>query len=112
MSEISHLHATADLIALGLAALFAAASLLHLAGMRLIRNAYRRAHFARSSVNAVGVVLGLAALFLAVPELRIWGALLAGLILFATVTALLKNERYIWAVPMMLLLVALAPALA
>ena len=112
MFEISDLHAMANLIALTLAALFGIAALLHLARPKLIRNAYRRGHFAQSNVNAVGVVLGLAALFLAVPELRIWGGILAGLILFAIVTALLKNERYVWAVPMMLLLVALAPAMA
>jgi hypothetical protein len=112
MYEMSHLHAAANPIALALASLFAIASLLHLAGLRALRRAYRRGHFPRSSVTAVGVVLGFAAVFLAVPALRIWGAMLAALILFAVVTALLNRERYVWAVPMVLLMIALAPALA
>jgi hypothetical protein len=112
MFEINHLHAGAALLADGLATLFALASLLHLTGFRRLRNAYRRGRYPRSSVNAVGVVLGLAALFLGVPSLRIWGAILAGLILFAVVTSLLNHQRYFWAVSMMVLLAALVPALA
>ena len=92
--------------------MFALAAILHLAGLRILRDAYRRGRYPRSSVNAVGVVLGLAALFLGVPDLRIWGGILAGLILFAIVTSLLNHQRYFWAISMMVLLAALAPAMA
>lgn len=100
------------ILAQTLAALFAAAALLNLAGPRFVTNAYRRWQYARGFHYVAAFALGLAALFLAVPQTRIWGAVLGGAILFIIVTALLNRRKYLLAVPAILLMAALAPAMA
>jgi len=112
MSEVSHFHVIAGFIADGLAGLFALAALLHLVPPGRLRLAYQTSGYARSFMVASGSVMGLAALFLAVPPLRIWGGVLGGLVLFVAVAASLNRERYLCALPMMLLLAMLAPAMA
>jgi len=42
----------------------------------------------------------------------VWGGILGGLILFTAATAFLYRERYAYAIPAILLLAALAPAMA
>ena len=112
MSDATHFQAIANFIALALAGSFALAALLHLMAPPFMRAAYQRWGYARSFRYAAGFAMGLAALFLAVQPLRIWGGALGGMILFITVTALLNRERYLYALPVILLLVALAPAMA
>jgi len=112
MSEASHFHIAAGLIADGLASLFAIAALLHLAAPAFLRLTYQRWGYARSFLYAAGAVMAAASLFLALPPLRAWGSILGGMILFIAVTALLNHERYFYALPLILLLVALAPAMA
>jgi len=51
-----------------------------------------------------------AALFLAIPGLRIWGIALAGFIMFGAVVTLFNHRRYMSAVPGIILLAALVPA--
>lgn len=101
-------HQIAQWIALTLAALFAASALLHLGMPQWLRAGYRRLQFARTA----GMMQFLAALFLAVPQTRIWGGVLGGMILFVTVVSLLNHRRYFYALPVMLVLMALAPAMA
>ncbi len=112
MFEPSHFHVVANIIADALAGLFAAAALLHFLGPRFLRQAYLASGYARSFLIAAGIVMAAAALFLAVPPLRVWGGVLGGIVLFAAVTALLNREHYLCALPMVLLLAALAPAMA
>jgi hypothetical protein len=112
MSEAGHFHLIANVIAEGLAGLFAAAALLHLAQVPFLRLAYQRWGYARSFLYVAGGVMAATALFLFVPVLRIWGGVLGGLILFVAVTTLLNRERYLCALPMILLLAMLAPAMA
>ncbi|HEX4269746.1 MAG TPA: hypothetical protein VHZ32_00095 [Rhizomicrobium sp.] len=112
MFDISHVHALSGMLADGLAGLFAAAALLHLLPPAFLSRAYRRWGYARSFLYAAGTVMGATAIFLAVPQLRAWGGILGGMILFVTVTALLNRERYLCALPVILLLAALAPAMA
>lgn len=112
MSEAAHFHVIAGFIADGLAGLFAIAALLHLLPPAQLRLSYLLSGYARSFMAAAGSVMALAALFLAVPPLRIWGGALGGMVLFVAVTAFLNRERYLCAVPMMLLLAMLAPAMA
>jgi hypothetical protein len=103
---------SANLIAVFLAALFTMAGLLHMAPLPAIRESYRRWQFARGFHYVAGTAQLFAALFLAVPQLRIWGGILAAAILFVAVTSLLNHRRYLYAVPAILLMVAIAPAMA
>ena len=98
----------ANSLALSLTFLFAISALLHLAAPGLLRAGYSREQFARTA----GMMQFLAALFLAMPQTRIWGGILGAMILFVTVVSLLNHRHYLYAVPVMLVLVALAPAMA
>jgi hypothetical protein len=103
---------TANSIALILAAFFALAAALNLSAPGFVRRVYQRWAFARGFYYVVGLAQALAALFLAMPETRIWGGILGALILFVTVVSLLNHRKYLYAVPAILLMVALAPAMA
>ncbi len=59
--------------------------------------------------RVAGVAQLFAALFLAIPQTRIWGSVLAAAILFVTVVGLLNRGKYLHAVPAIILL-ALVPA--
>ena len=102
----------ASLIAVSLAALFALAGLLHVTALPPVRDAYRRWHYGRGFHYVAGMAQLFAALFLAVPQTRIWGGILAAAILFVTVTSLLNHRRYLYALPAILLMIAIAPAMA
>jgi hypothetical protein len=104
--------AIANMIANTLALSFAGAGLLHMAAPHGLRMAYRRWQFARGFYYVVGTAQLFAALFLAIPQTRIWGGFLAGTILFITVVSLLNHRKYFHAAPAILILAALAPAMA
>ena len=99
-----------DLIAYSLVALFALAGLVSVTGNSAVRATYRLWHYPRRTHRVVGVLELLTALFLAVPQLRIWGVILGGLIVFFSVVALLNRRHYALSIPGMLLLVSLVPA--
>jgi hypothetical protein len=102
--------AITNFLAVSLSFLFGAASLLHLAAPRFLREAYRRWDFARGFYYVAGIAQAFAALFLAVPETRIWGSVLGAMILFVATVSLLNHRKYAYAVPAILVMVALAPA--
>ena len=106
MSEISDV--TAEL----LAGLFAVAAVLNLAAPGFVRRIYQRWAFARGFYYVMGAAQALAAVFLAVHQTRIWGGILGAMILFVTVVALLNRRQYIYALPAILAMIALAPAMA
>ena len=106
MSEISDV--TAEL----LAGLFAVAAVLNLAAPSFVRRIYQRWAFARGFYYVMGAAQALAAVFLAVHQTRIWGGILGAMILFVTVVALLNRRQYIYALPAILAMIALAPAMA
>jgi hypothetical protein len=106
MSEI------ANLIAEMLAALFGLSAALHLAAPGFIRRVYQRWAFARGFYYVVGAAQALAALFLALHQTRIWGGFLGALILFVAVVSLLNRRKYLYALPAILAMIALAPAMA
>jgi hypothetical protein len=106
MSEIAHA------IVLSLTVLFAVAAALNLAAPGFVRRVYQRWAYARGFYYVVGLAQALTALFLAVPQTRIWGGVLGAMILFVTVVSLLNHRKYLYAVPAILLMVALAPAVA
>ena len=106
MSEI------ANILALTLAGLFGLAAALNLAAPGFVRRSYRRWEFARGFYYVAGTALGFTALFLVLPQTRIWGGILGAMILFITTVLLLNRGKYAYAVPAILLMVALAPAMA
>ena len=96
--------------ALVLTGLFGVAGLLHMAGPRGLRLAYRRWGFPSNAHRVVGTLQILTALFLSNPVTRIWGVVLAGFIVFFGTVALLNHGKYAYSVPGLLLLLALVPA--
>jgi hypothetical protein len=100
---------TLDLIFL--ITLFGFGGLLHLSGLGFLRAFYRRRRFRSSAPRVIGVLALLAAAFLSIPTTRIEGVIVASLIIFGATVALLNNRKYKHAVPAMLLMAALVPAL-
>lgn len=98
------------LVAYGVAALFAIAALVNLTGSDVVRAAYRFWHYPKRFYRVVGLIELMAALFLAVPQLRVWGVILGGIIAFFAVVTLLNHRQYAMSVTGMLLLVSLVPA--
>lgn len=103
-SSLSHFLAGA------LAVIFAVAGVVDLVGSRYVRVRFRQWRYPRQFYRMVGVLQLFAAIFLAVPPLRIWGIVLASLITFFWVVTLLNHRQWNWAIAGMLVLVALAPA--
>ncbi|HKD48169.1 MAG TPA: DoxX family protein [Rhizomicrobium sp.] len=99
-----------DFVAYGLAVLFAVAGLINLTGISRVRAAYRFWQYPKQFYRSVGTLELLVSLFLAVPQLRIWGVLLGGFISFFAVVTLLNHRQYALSIPGMLLLVTLVPA--
>jgi hypothetical protein len=99
-------------VALFLACLFLMAGVVHIAGPRALRLVYRRWQFASSFRYVAGAVQLLTALFLAVPQTRFWGGALAATILFTAVVSLLNHGKYLYAIPAILVMIALVPAIA
>jgi hypothetical protein len=101
-----------NIVAVSLASLFGLAGMLHMAAPRALREGYRRWQFARGFYYVAGTAQLFAALFLAVPQTRIWGGILAAMILFVAVISLLNHRKYGYALPAILAMLAIAPALA
>src|SRR5690349_14103865 len=102
----------ANSLALSLAALFGSVAALNLMAPGFLRRAYARWDFPRGFFYVAGTAQAFAALFMFLPQTRIWGGVLGAMILFVTVILLLNRGKYAYAVPAMLLMVALAPAMA
>ena len=95
-----------------LSAVFAAAGAAYLLAPWLlgkIQNRWSRAH---ASGRVIGILDLLAAIFLIVPQTRIWGVFLGASILFWAAVMLLGHRRYVLAAPAIAMLAALPLALA
>jgi DoxX-like protein len=103
-------HNFPHLLANGLAAIFAIAAIIDLAGSRYVRARFRQWHYPRQFYRVMGVLQLITAAFLATPQLRIWGIILAGLLTFFWIVALLNHRQWSWAAAGMLLMMALVPA--
>ena len=86
------------------------ASLINLSGGAPLRAVYRLWHYPQNFYRIVGLGQLMAALFLIVPETRIWGIAASGVITFVTTVTLLHHRKYLWSLPVMLLLLSLVPA--
>jgi len=89
--------------------LFLAAGILNLSGIRAVRAVYRFWHYRRGFHRIIGALELVTALFLIVPQLRIWGLMLAAPIVFFSVVTLLNHRQYVWSLFGMLLLASLVP---
>jgi hypothetical protein len=94
----------------GLAAVYAIAGIIDLVGSRYIRARLRHREYPRQFYRVMGVLQLITALFLAVPQLRVWGIIMAGFLTFYWVVILLNHRQWSWAVGGMLMMMALAPA--
>jgi hypothetical protein len=95
--------------ALILTSLFAFGAIVNLAAPGFVRRFYRDWDYPRGFHYVVGLIQSLTAVFLAVPETRIWGVISGGFFIFFSVVALLNRRRYFWSLPVILLLAALVP---
>jgi hypothetical protein len=93
-----------------LATIFAIAAIIDLTGSRYIRARFRQWRHPRQFYRVMGVLQLVTSLFLAIPQLRLWGILLAGLVTFFWVVMLLNHRQWSWAVAGMLMMIALVPA--
>jgi hypothetical protein len=91
-------------------AIFALAGLINLGGSTHMRAVYRLWHYSHHFYRIVGVAQLTVALFLIVPETRVWGIAAGGMITFVVIVTLLHHRQYLWSLPAMLLLVSLVPA--
>jgi hypothetical protein len=99
-----------DVMFYAVTGLFLVAALINLSGVPVVRATDRAASYPANFYRVVGAIEALVVLFLAVPQTRIWGVILGGLVVFFSTVTLLKNRQYAWSVPAMLVLAALAPA--
>jgi hypothetical protein len=97
--------------AMALTLLFAALAAAHLLSVRPLIALYRRWHYARGFHYVQGLLQALTALFLWVDQTRVWGGTLAAVLLFFTIVSLLSRRHYFYAVPVMLAMAALVPAM-
>ena len=103
--------AIAHTAAEALAILFAVLAAAHLSALPALAALYRRWQYARGFHYVIGTLQAMTALFLWIDQTRIWGGILAAALLFFTVVALLNRRHYLYAVPAMLAMAALAPAM-
>ena len=89
---------------------FAAASFVHLAGFRFVREAYVRWQYPNGFREVTGTLLALAAIFLSLPITRFFGLVLAAIVMFLSAITLINHRQYTFAAPIVALLFALVPA--
>ena len=110
MSELT-LADLGNYLALSLALFFALAAALNLLAPAFVVRLYRRWDYPRGFHYVAGLMQGLTALFLVVPQIRIWGGILGALVMFVAIVSLLNHRKYAYAVPVIVLMLALAPAM-
>jgi hypothetical protein len=103
-------HNLPHLLADALVVIFAGTATIELTGSRYIRAHFRRWRRPRRFYRVMGVLQLIAALFLATPQLGIWGIVLAGFVTFLWVATLLNHRQWSWAIAGMVMMMALVPA--
>ena len=93
-----------------LTTIFLVSAAVQLPGPAFVRRAYTQWEYPPKFYRVTGLIQLLIALFLAVPQTRIWGVLLAALVTFAAEVTLLKNEQYMWSILGLIVMLALVPA--
>src|SRR5690348_5936850 len=101
---------TSAVLAKSIAALLFASALLRLLGGKRVRGMFGAVGVSPDSTRVIGVMEAIAAAFLIEPITRIWGVALAAMVITIVIVMLLERRRYIWTIPGVLTLAALAPA--
>jgi hypothetical protein len=99
-----------SLLALLLAVTFGAIGVVQLIGPRFVRATYDRWGYGPQVRIVTGALDVVAASMLAIPDMRVWGIVLAGLLTFGSVVVFLNHRQYRHALPAIGLLIALVPA--
>ena len=99
-----------SLVALLLTMAFALIGAVQLIGPRFVREAYKRWDYGPRVRIVTGVLDVMAAIMLAVPVLRGWGIVLAAILTFGSVVVFLSHRQYRYALPAIVLMIALVPA--
>jgi hypothetical protein len=105
------LHMTASFVAQLMALVLGLVGLVHLTGPKPLRRLLAEWGYGRGFNWVTGSFTVAAAIFLAVPQLRIWGVILAAFLLCGATVLLLDHRRYLFALPGILLLGVLPLAL-
>ncbi len=92
------------------AAIFAAAGLVNFTAVKSVRDIYDRWDVAPGFYRTLGLVEIAAALFLAMPSLRLWGLILAAPIAFGSVVMLLDHRHYLYAASVIVMMSGLLAA--
>jgi hypothetical protein len=93
------------------AAIFAAAGLVNFTAIKAVRDVYARWDVSPGFYRPLGLVEIAAAVFLAVPSLRMWGVLLATPIAFGSVVILLDHRNYLYAASVVVMMTGLVAAI-
>jgi DoxX-like family len=93
------------------AAIFAAAGLVNFTAVKSVRDIYDRWDVAPGFYRTLGLVEIAAALFLAMPSLRLWGLMLAAPIAFGSVVMLLDHRHYLYAASVVVMMSGLLAAI-
>jgi hypothetical protein len=91
-------------------AIFALAGLVNATAPGAVRDVYARWDIPVVFYRTLGVVEIVAATFLATPDWRLWGIVLAAPIMFGAIVMLLDHRLYGYAAPAMVALTMLIPA--
>lgn len=106
MSDIS----VYAVVAVSLAVVFGLIGAIQLIGPKFARDAYRGWDYPQRLRLVTGVLDIAAAFMLALPALRGWGIAVAAILTFGSVVIFLSHRQYRYAVPGIVLMVALVPA--
>jgi hypothetical protein len=101
----------ASLVAQSLALVLGSVGLVQLIGPKPLQRLLAEWGYGRGFNWVTGSFTLAAAIFLAVPQLRLWGVVLAASLLFGATVLLLDHRRYLFALSGILLLGALPLAL-
>lgn len=91
-------------------AAFALAGFMNFSGVTLLRAVHRLWDYPDNFYRVVGLAQLMVALFLIIPETRIWGIAASGMIIFMTTVTLLQHRQYLMSLAGMMLLITLIPA--
>jgi DoxX-like protein len=92
------------------AAIFATAGFINVAGFRSVREVYANWDVPAATYRTLGLIELIAAAFLAMPEFRFWGVMLAAPIMFGSVVMLLDHRHYVYATSVIVLFAGLGAA--
>jgi hypothetical protein len=92
------------------AAILTLAGLINLSRLQAVRKVYANWDIPRPFYRTIGLLQLYAAMLLAMPEMRLWGIVLAAPILFGSVVTLLNHQRYAVALPVVLMMAGLMVA--